>query len=168
MIAFLPLLALAAMPVEIVAPRTVNLPDRTLRVSDVVSGAAALPVTARRIVIARLPAAGGRIDLSRAALASLIRRGLPGISLADTALTGTVTFVVPKPVVAKISHPVAAAPPEPAIKRGAALHLTSIAGPVRIDRSVTALQSSHGKRAFVRDADGTVFAVRVAAAESAR
>jgi hypothetical protein len=159
----LPLLALAAMPVEIVAPRTVNLPDRALHVSDVVRGAAALPSTTRRIVIASLPAAGGRVDLSRTALASLIRRSLPGIALADTGLSGTVTFVVPKPVAAKIARPVAIAAAEPAIKRGAALHLTSTAGPVRIERSVTALQTSRGKRIFVRDADGTVFAVRVGA-----
>jgi hypothetical protein len=163
----LPLLALAVMPVEIVSPCTVNLPDRSLHVSDVVRGAAALPLTARRIVIASLPVAGGRVDLSRAALASLLRRSLPGIALADTGLSGTVTFVVPKPVAAKIARAVVTAAPETAIKRGAVLHLTSTAGPVRIERSVTALQTSRGKRIFVRDADGTVFAVRVGA-EAAR
>ena len=168
MVVLLPLLAMAAMPVEIVAPRTVNLPDRALHASDVVRNAAALPLTARHVVIATLPAAGGRVDLSRAALASLIRRGLPGIALVDTGLSGTVTFVVPKAVAAKIARPVAAAAPEPAIKRGAVLHLTSIAGAVRIERPVTALQSSRGKRIFVRDPDGTVFAARVAVAEGAR
>lgn len=168
MIALLPFLALAAIPVEIVAPRTVNLPDRALHVSDVVRGAAALPATTRRIVIASLPAAGGRIDLSRAALASLIRRSLPGIALADTGLSGTVTFVVPKPVAAKIARTIVTPAPEPAIKRGAVLRLTSAVGPVRVERPVTALQSSRGKRIFVRDPDGTVFAVRVAVAEGAR
>lgn len=161
------LLALAAMPVEIVAPRTVTLADRTLRVSDVVSGAAALPPAVRHTVIARLPA-GGRVDLSRAALASLVRRELPGISMADTALTGAVTFVIPKPVAAKISPAAPVGAPAPAIKRGAGLHLISTSGPVRIERPVTALQSSRGKRVFVRDADGAVFAVRVAAAKDAR
>jgi hypothetical protein len=168
MVTFLPLLALAAMPVEIVAPRTVNLPDRAVHLSDVVSDNGALPSSARRIVIARLPAAGGRIDLSRAALASLIRRGLPGIRLADTALTGSVTFVVPRPFATKLSRPVPVAVAQPAVKRGAVLHLISTVGPVRIERPVTALQSSRGKRIFVRDPDGTVFAARVETAESAR
>lgn len=166
MVALLPLLALAALPVEIIAPRTVNLPDRVLHASDAVRDPAALPPTARNAVIASLPVPGGRIDLSRAALASLIRRRLPGIALADIGLSGTVSFVVPRPVSTK--HPVATATPEPAIKRGAALHLISAVGPVRIERPVTALQSSHGKRVFVRDADGSVFAVRVATAETAR
>lgn len=168
MVALLPLLALAAMPVEIVAPSTVNLPDRVLRASDVVRDPAALPPAARHLVIASLPVPGGRIDLPRAALASLIRRRLPGIALADIALSGTVTFVVPRPVATKVSHPIAAATPEPAIKRGAALHLTSTVGPVRIERPVTALQSSRGKRVFVRDADGTVFSVRAALGETVR
>jgi hypothetical protein len=154
-------------PVEIVTPRTVTLPDGALRVSDVVDAATELPPEARRVVIARLPVAAGHVDLSRAALASLVRRGLPGIALDDRALTGKVTFVVPRPVAAKVSHARAAAP-EPAIRRGAALHLVSRAGPVRIERSVTALQASRGKRVFVRDADGTVFAVRVAAPEGGR
>ena len=163
-----PFLALAMMPVEIVAPRTVTLRDGALHVSDVVDAATVLPPAARRVVIARLPVAGGHIDLSRVALAGLVRRGLPGIALNDKALTGKVTFVVPRPVAAKVSHARPDAAPEPAIKRGAALHLISRAGPVRIERSVTALQTSRGKRVFVRDADGTVFAVRVTPSEGTR
>jgi len=167
-VSLLPLLALAMMPVEIVTPRTVTLPDGALHVSDVVDAAAALPPAARRVIIARFPAAVSHIDLSRAALASLVRRGLPGIALTGKALTGKVTFVVPRPIAAKVSRARPDAAPEPAIRRGAALHLVSRAGPVRIERSVTALQASRGKRVFVRDADGTVFAVRVAAPEAGR
>lgn len=164
MMTLLPLLALAAAPVGIVAPHVVNLPDRLVHVSDVVTGTSALPPAARRLVLARLPRGAGRISLTRAALASLVRRGLPGVALADRALAGKVTFMVPAPGVApRAAMPVPRA--RPAIERGATLHLTSRAGPVRIERPVTALQSSMGRRVFVRDADGAVFAVRVARAE---
>ena len=51
-----------------------------------------------------------------------------------------------------------AAVPAPGIGKGAPLRLVSIAGPVRIERQVTALQPSRGRRVFVRDADGGIFA----------
>jgi len=50
-----------------------------------------------------------------------------------------------------------------AIAKGSALILRSSAGPVVIERTVTAMQSGHaGGRLFVRDADGRVFAVPLA------
>lgn len=53
----------------------------------------------------------------------------------------------------------------PDIEQGQALTVVSTAGPVRIERPVTALQDGRrGRRAFVRDADGQVFSVSVSAA----
>ncbi|MFA6114590.1 MAG: hypothetical protein WC729_11375 [Sphingomonas sp.] len=48
------------------------------------------------------------------------------------------------------------------IRKGAALRLVSTAGPVRIERSVTAMQPSRGGRVFVRDEDGQVYSARLA------
>lgn len=57
-----------------------------------------------------------------------------------------------------------APPPTPAIRRGEALRLIAREGPVVVERPVTAMQAGRVARAvFVRDADGQVFAVRVAA-----
>jgi hypothetical protein len=168
MLTLLPFLMTAAMPLAIVPSQTVALRGRAVHVSDVVRDAAALPPAARAIVIAKLPEAGGRVALTRAALASLVRRGLPGVSLAGADLSGSVAFVVPRLRAARASRLSLAPAAQPPIARGAPLRLTSIVGPVRIDRSVTALQPSRGKRVFVRDADGTVFSVRVASAEWAR
>lgn len=57
-----------------------------------------------------------------------------------------------------------APPPTPAIRRGEALRLIARDGPVSVERPVTAMQAGRAARAvFVRDADGQVFAVRVAA-----
>ncbi|WP_448661566.1 hypothetical protein ACG3SL_12950 [Sphingomonas sp. CJ20] len=58
-----------------------------------------------------------------------------------------------------------AALPGRAIAPGAALTLRSQAGPVTIERAVTAMQPGlSGKRLFVRDAEGKVFAVPLALA----
>jgi flagella basal body P-ring formation protein FlgA len=48
------------------------------------------------------------------------------------------------------------------IRKGASLRLISTAGPVRIERSVTAMQPSRGGRVFVRDEDGQVYSARLA------
>lgn len=164
----LSLITFAASSLAIVSPGTVTLTDRDVHVADVVAGAAALPVAARRVVLARLPDGVGRLDLSRAALASLVRRGLPGAAVSDHVLAGRVTFLVAPPAAAPRAARAFVPPVRPVIARGDALRLTSVAGPVRVVRPVTALQSSRGHRVFVRDADGAVFAVRVARVEDAR
>lgn len=56
----------------------------------------------------------------------------------------------------------AAVPVVPIVAKGAALTLVSTEGAVQVRRAVTALQSATAGRVFVRDADGQVFAVRVA------
>lgn len=161
MAAFLFLAALVAAPMAVVAPRSVQLSEPLLRVADVVTSPAALPVLRRSLVIARLPRTASRITLSRAALASLVRRALPGVALADTEVAGNVTFMLPQQVLhaPRTAVPLAAKPP---IVPGQTLQLASRVGPVGIERPVTALQVSRGKRVFVRDTDGTVFSVRVA------
>ncbi len=54
------------------------------------------------------------------------------------------------------------------VAKGTALTLRSIAGPVVIERSVTAMQAGRpGKRLFVRDSEGKVFAVPLADASRA-
>lgn len=51
----------------------------------------------------------------------------------------------------------------PAVPAGTKLTLVSRAGPVQVERQVKALQPGHhGRRVFVADADGQVFAVRLA------
>lgn len=57
---------------------------------------------------------------------------------------------------------------ETRIHKGAALRLVSIMGPVRIERTVTAMQPSRGGRIFVRDEDGQVYSARLANAEAGR
>ncbi|WP_034158880.1 hypothetical protein [Sphingomonas sp. ERG5] len=56
------------------------------------------------------------------------------------------------------------------IRKGEPLTLVSTVGPVRIDRVVTAMQDGNGKRIFVRDQDGQVFAapLRLAVEGSAK
>lgn len=51
-------------------------------------------------------------------------------------------------------------PPSDGVREGEKVSLVSSVGVVRIVRGVTTLQASHGRRVFVRDADGQVFAVR--------
>ena len=56
--------------------------------------------------------------------------------------------------------------PERAVRRGTALVLRAAAGPIVIERAVTALQNARsGERVFVRDAAGKVFAARLALTE---
>jgi hypothetical protein len=56
-----------------------------------------------------------------------------------------------------------AVPPPATVARGEAMTLISRAGPVTIERPVTALQPGHvGRRVFVRDSRGHVFAAPVA------
>lgn len=52
--------------------------------------------------------------------------------------------------------------PRTGLEQGETATLISAVGPVRIVRSVTAMQTSRGRRVFVRDADGQIFAVRQA------
>lgn len=55
-------------------------------------------------------------------------------------------------------------PPPAAVARGDAVTLVSRAGPVTVERSVTALQSARdGGRVFVRDGSGHIFAAPLAA-----
>ena len=54
------------------------------------------------------------------------------------------------------------------VHKGAMLRLVSTAGPVRIERTVTAMQPSRGGRVFVRDEDGQVYSARLAGAQSVR
>lgn len=53
-------------------------------------------------------------------------------------------------------------PQSAGIRKGESLHLISSVGPVRVERSVTAMQASRGRRIFVRDAEGQVYSVPVA------
>jgi hypothetical protein len=55
-------------------------------------------------------------------------------------------------------------PGTPEVAKGATLTLVSRDGPVRIERVVTAMQSSRGGRVFVRDADGQIYSAAIAKA----
>lgn len=59
-------------------------------------------------------------------------------------------------------------PPSGRVAKGARLTLRSMAGPVVIEREVTALQAGRsGERIFVRDASGATFAVMLLLASGA-
>lgn len=50
----------------------------------------------------------------------------------------------------------------PGVRKGAQVRLISSAGPVRVERLVTAMQDGRGRRLFVRDEDGQIFSTRLA------
>jgi len=163
--------------------------------------------------IARLPVGRDRLSLSRRAIATLVRRAVPGIVVsggdarivtfryarraeagagecqvtsaalaAGAAITrdkiaagpcATMTaairydaargYLVARrdlPAGSPLGHLVA---PTATVARGDAMTLVSRAGPVTVERPVTALQSGReGRRVFVRDSGGHVFAAPVA------
>jgi hypothetical protein len=75
--------------------------------------------------------------------------------------------VAAAPIAAGVPLGRLAPPPPHDVARGAELTLVSRAGPVTISRPVTALQPGRGgRRLFVRDADGAVFAIRLDAQEA--
>lgn len=154
--------ALAATPVALRDVGPVVRADRVVRIGDVVD-AARLPAALARRIVLRLPAHRQAITLSRVALASLVERVAPELSVAAGA--GDIKFVAPK--APGVVAAAAVAPPPPSIAKGEAIRLVSTAGPVRIERAVTALQDATGSRIFVRDEDGQVFAVRIGATRSA-
>jgi hypothetical protein len=49
------------------------------------------------------------------------------------------------------------------VRKGMQVNLVSSAGPVRVERLVTAMQDGRGRRVFVRDEDGQVFSARLGA-----
>jgi len=166
------------------------------------------------VEIARLPVGRDRLSLSRRAIATLVRRAVPGIVVdggdarivtfrfvrraeagegacevtsaalaAGTAITRDKIAVGPcaaataalrydaargylvagrdLPAGSPLGH--LAVPPPATVARGDAMTLVSRAGPVTVERPVTALQSGReGKRVFVRDSRGHVFAAPVA------
>lgn len=59
-------------------------------------------------------------------------------------------------------------PAAPLVAKGDVLTLVSTQGPVQVRRVVTALQPATARRLFVRDADGQVFAARLAPDEAVR
>lgn len=154
--------ALAATPVALRDAAPVVRADRVVRIGDVVD-AAPLPAALARRIVLRLPAHKQAITLSRVALASLVRRVAPELKV--TAGAGDIVFVAPDR--ARDPVPTVVTPARPAIARGEAIRLVSTAGPVRIERAVTALQDATGARIFVRDEDGQVFAVRIGATRAA-
>lgn len=165
------------------------------------------------VEIARLPVGRDRLSLSRRAIATLVRRAVPGMVVdggdarivtfryvrraeagaggcqvtsavlaAGTAITRDKIAAGPCIAAAAIRYDAArgylvarrdlpagsplghlVVPPPATVARGDSMTLVSRAGPVTVERSVTALQSgSVGRRVFVRDGRGHVFAAPVA------
>lgn len=171
----------AAPAVVLVGRAAVSVRGEVVRIGDVAQlGGLAATERARvsRLPILRL-ARGEVRAMSRAGLASLIRRAVPGMPVA-WAEAGDV--VVRSVVAAPVSpcrsgdrvsrcEPLHSVPVRPAVDvaRGAALVLRSRVGPVTIEREVTAMQPGcTGRRVFVRDAGGAVFAARVGESGAAR
>lgn len=103
--------------------------------------------------VLRLPAGRARMTLPAAAVAAQVRRA---IGVTPRYVGETVAVVVrPRPAAAR---PAGAAPAAP-LAAGTTLTLRSVTGPVTIERAVTTLQPGRsGRRVFVRDGAGQVFA----------
>lgn len=165
------------------------------------------------VEIARLPIGRDRLSLSRRAIATLVRRAVPGIAVergdarivtfryvrradagegtcqvtsaalaAGAAVTRAQVMAGPCAPAAGVRYDAARGsvvasrdlpagsplgrlivPSAASVARGDAMTLVSRAGPVTVERSVTALQSGReGRRVFVRDSRGHVFAAPVA------
>lgn len=132
-------------------------------VATIVGAVGAAKAALEHRIIAQLPAERRSVALSRTAIAALVRRAAPGVDV--TGVTpATISLVSPIRLVrhattlgapALVAHPVAG---------GTALTLVSSVGPVSVERAVTTLQGARpGRRVFVRDGDGNVFASRLAA-----
>lgn len=147
------LLAGAGLVVKLTSLGEVGLSGPSVRLSDVADGA--LPAQVRTAVIASVAPEEREVDVRRSDLADLIRRALPGARV-EGSLAGTVRLRVPgrmAPAPARFSD-------GRAVRRGEALTVSSVSGPVRIERRVVALQDlgSGGRKLFVRSADGEIFA----------
>lgn len=149
----MPIAAALAASLTLSDRATVALASPVVRVGDVATGAG--PIA--RVVIAKVP--GGRtVTLSRPALAALIRRAIPGAVIAGTARPGVIAFR--GPAIVRRTPAVVRLADLPAVKTGDRLTLISRAGPVTVERSVTALQPGRGgRRLFVRDDAGHVSSI---------
>jgi hypothetical protein len=206
--------ALLAATLTLTERRAVTLASSIVRVGDVASGAGPMA----RAAIARLPRGRSEVVLTRRAIGSLIRRAIPGVTVAGEGKLGTVMFTAPigephvatcmmarSPIAAGaavVAEQVQSAPceghaalgltsydrargdvvarraievganlgmmrlPEPsAVHTGDHLTLISRAGPVTVERAVTAMQTGrNGHRIFVRDGAGKVSSIAFAAA----
>lgn len=198
---------LAAGAPTITAAAEVAVAGRQVLIGDVVTGSI-LDARTRARVVATLPRDGASVTISRQGLARLVRRSVPGATIAGADGEIVLRSIAPAPVagtcfvlVAPVAKGEAITPDlvaeascgesrpgsvgfdraaggavalaslpagtrlghiaplsAPGIGKGTALRLVSLAGPVRVERQVTALQPSRGRRVFVRDADGRVFA----------
>lgn len=145
--------ALAVASLTLTDRASVTLATRDVRVGDVATSAG--PIA--RVVIARLPAGGREIVLSHRALAALIRRAIPGVMVVGADKPGHKSLRVVEP---RLTRRTMRLPDPPAVQTGDELTLISRAGPVTVERSVTALQPGRsGRRLFVRDRAGHVSSI---------
>jgi len=160
MIAFALMAAVAGgTPVVLTDRETIAVRGRAIRLGDVVGRGERLG-SAAGIVIAHVPAGAERLMLTRAAIATLVRRAVPGLSV--TGDERRVTFTARPGASAGAVTSTVAVPPKPSIARGDAMTLEFRTGPVTVARAVTAMQPGFpGRRVFVRDAAGHVFAAAV-------
>lgn len=132
-------------------------------VATIVGMIGAAKAALERRIIAELPAERRSLALSRAAIASLVRRAAPGIEVTGVT-SAPITLVSPIRLVRHPSAPPASSVTSQEVVNGTVLTLVSSVGPVSVERTVTTLQGARpGRRVFVRDGDGNVFASRLAA-----
>lgn len=149
-VAILLALAVGGQPVATLRPgEDIVLRDRPLRIGDIarIDHAGGIPDLERRIV-AMLPERRRTVTVSRAALAGLIRRAVPGLVIRHGA--GAMTLRLPAPS-ARASRPcfaLAAPVAQGALLRPSGLAETACAGPdrggtaVRLDRRTGALRAA--------------------------
>lgn len=150
------LIAAAAIAiVTLTGAHELRLASRDLRLGDVATISGQHAGSLRELTIARLPQCVS-VRLSRAELAALLQRAVPGATVVGD-MGGALTLysvapITPRPM---LKSYVAEAP---TIARGQALTLTATMGSTVIERPVVALQNARkgDKRLFVRTGDGTV------------
>lgn len=153
-------LLLAAVPtVTLVAADEVRLSEREVRLGDVANVEVG---ELNAVIVARVPDNRTTVRLSRSEVASLIRRALPGVEVEGSSASMMTLVAPPRPTSAKVINDMKPAM-APAVTKGQRLTLASHAGPVTIERPVTALQAARpvDQRIFVRTDDGEIFAAPI-------
>ena len=141
--------------VTLTSAHELRLASRNLRLGDVATVSGPEAGGLRALTIARLPQ-GVAVRLSRAELAALVRRAMPGARVVGD-LGGALTLRSVAPITRHPKSPTYVAE-APVIARGQALTLTATMGSAVIERPVVALQNARkgDKRLFVGTGDGAV------------
>lgn len=146
----------AAVTVHLTSANHIEVSGERLRLADVAEIRGADAASARMLEIARVRSTATPQTISRSQLIQLIRQAVPGADIRGktagaVAIRSIADALPPQPGVYEAEAPT--------VTRGQRVRLSSVVGPVTIERTVTALQNagSSAMRLFVRSDDGEVF-----------